>query len=34
MFFTTLQDSLMIQKDSILGIMDKDWSTVEAHALS
>ena len=26
-FFTTLQESLRIQKDSILGIMDKDWST-------
>ena len=25
--FTTLQESLRIQKDSILGIMDKDWST-------
>ena len=27
MFFTTLQESLRIQKDSILGILDKDWST-------
>ena len=27
MFFTTLQESLSIQKDSILGILDKDWST-------
>ena len=27
MFFTTLQESLRIQKDSKLGIMDKDWST-------
>ena len=27
MFFTTLQESLRIQKDSILVIMDKDWST-------
>ena len=26
-FFTTLQESLRIQKDSILGVMDKDWST-------
>ena len=26
--FTTLQESLRIQKDSILGIMDKDWSTI------
>ena len=26
-FFTTLQESLRIQKDTILGIMDKDWST-------
>ena len=26
-FFTSLQESLRIQKDSILGIMDKDWST-------
>ena len=26
-FFTNLQKSLRIQKDSILGIMDKDWST-------
>ena len=25
--FTTLQESLRIQKDCILGIMDKDWST-------
>ena len=25
--FTTLQESLRIGKDSILGIMDKDWST-------
>ena len=25
--FTNLQESLKIQKDSILGIMDKDWST-------
>ena len=25
--FTNLQESLRIQKDSILGIMDKDWST-------
>ena len=25
--FTTLQESLRIQKDSLLGIMDKDWST-------
>ena len=25
--FTTLQESLRIQKDSILGIMDKDRST-------
>ena len=25
--FTTLQESLRIQKDSILGIIDKDWST-------
>ena len=25
--FTTLQESLRIQKDSILGIMDKYWST-------
>ena len=24
--FTNLQESLRIQKDSILGIMDKDWS--------
>ena len=24
---TTLQESLRIQEDSILGIMDKDWST-------
>ena len=27
MFFTTLQETLTIQKDSILGILDKDWST-------
>ena len=27
MFFTTLQESLRIQKDSILGILDKDWFT-------
>ena len=27
MFFTTLQESLRIQKDGILGTMDKDWST-------
>ena len=27
LFFTTLQESLRIQKDSILGIMDEDWST-------
>ena len=27
MFFTTLQESLRIQKVSVLGIMDKDWST-------
>ena len=27
MFFTTLQESLRIQKDSILGILDKDMST-------
>ena len=26
-FFTTLQESLSIQKDSILEILDKDWST-------
>ena len=26
-FFTTLQESLRIQKESILGIMGKDWST-------
>ena len=26
-FFTTLQESLRIQKDSTLGVMDKDWST-------
>ena len=25
--FTTLEESLRIQKDSILGIMDKDWFT-------
>ena len=25
--FTTLQQSLRIQKDSILGIMEKDWCT-------
>ena len=25
--FSNLQESLRIQKDSILGIMDKDWST-------
>ena len=25
--FTTLQENLRIQKDSILGIMDQDWST-------
>ena len=25
--FTTLQEGLRIQKDSILGIIDKDWST-------
>ena len=27
MFFTTLQESLRIQKDIKLGILDKDWST-------
>ena len=27
MFFATLQESVSIQKDSILGILDKDWST-------
>ena len=27
MFFTTLQESLRIQKDSVVGIMDKDLST-------
>ena len=27
MFLTTLQESLRIQKDSIFGILDKDWST-------
>ena len=27
MFFTTLQESLSIQKDSVLEILDKDWST-------
>ena len=27
MFFTTLQESLRIQKDIILGTMDEDWST-------
>ena len=27
MFFSTLQETLSIQKDSILGILDKDWST-------
>ena len=26
-FFTTLQESLRNQKDSILGITDQDWST-------
>ena len=26
--FTTLQESLRILKDSILGIMDNDWSTI------
>ena len=25
--FSNLEESLRIQKDSILGIMDKDWST-------
>ena len=25
--FSNLQESLRIQKDSIIGIMDKDWST-------
>ena len=25
--FSNLQESLRIKKDSILGIMDKDWST-------
>ena len=28
MFFTTLQESLRILEDSILGILDKDWSTI------
>ena len=27
MFFTTLQESLSIHKDGILGILDKDWCT-------
>ena len=27
MFFTTLQESLSIPKDSILVILDKDWPT-------
>ena len=27
MFYTTSQESLRIQKDRKLGIMDKDWST-------
>ena len=26
MFFTTLQESVRVQKDSILGIMYKNWS--------
>ena len=28
MFFTILQEILRIQKDSILEMMDKDWSTI------
>jgi len=28
MFFTTLQERLRIQKDCILGLMNKDWSTI------